>query len=139
MRNYAKARAAKGGRQGYPSAIVAGEYLLRYDGGMSISARGPSRTPERYSATEHARLVNFYLRQNAVNSEMSLAEWLRKEFAQARAVDVAYELGIDPQSLKAWETGRSKPTGERAMRYLALLDDLWSMTQPDCNGEVTAK
>lgn len=37
-------------------------------------------------------------------------------------VEVARDLGVSPQSVWAWETGRSEPSGQHRRRYAELLN-----------------
>jgi DNA-binding transcriptional regulator YiaG len=49
--------------------------------------------------------------------------------AQATLGEIAGEVGVLPGTVWKWETGRCRPNGEPAIRYLDVLDRLASIVQ----------
>jgi transcriptional regulator with XRE-family HTH domain len=44
--------------------------------------------------------------------------------AQLALADLARDIGVTPSAFARWESGETRPTGERALVYLRLLDAL---------------
>lgn len=48
--------------------------------------------------------------------------------------DIARDLGVARQTVWSWETGRTRPSGEHAERYLDILRNLESLLPNDEDG-----
>jgi DNA-binding transcriptional regulator YiaG len=53
-----------------------------------------------------------------------------REAADLRLADVARELDVSVATVSGWERGWQRPTGDRALAYLALLRELAKPTDP---------
>jgi transcriptional regulator with XRE-family HTH domain len=53
-----------------------------------------------------------------------------REAAGLSLAEVAAACGADPSSVYRWETGERRPSGERAVRYAAVIAELRDRNSP---------
>lgn len=51
-----------------------------------------------------------------------------REAADLSLAELARDVGVSESTLSEWERGAQRPTGQRAIRYLAVLRDLHNAT-----------
>ena len=94
---------------------------------------------QELSTREYARLITFYLRPNAVDSKYTLAKFLRMKVISLSTAAVAREICCAREAVQQWENNVNKPKGQYAVDYLKWLDDMWKVTQPLRDGELTGE